>query len=80
MFGERVHECENGPGLVFHSDQFRGVKCSFTQPGGDPGDAESLLGGESYPMTARSCLVLRVVRACGADSRIETSPGRLLPA
>jgi D-galacturonate reductase len=24
--------------LVFHSDQFRGVKCSFTQPGGDPGD------------------------------------------
>jgi predicted dehydrogenase len=24
--------------LVFHSDQFRGVKCSYTQPGGDPGD------------------------------------------
>ena len=24
--------------LVFHSDQFRGVKYSFTQPGSDPGD------------------------------------------
>jgi len=24
--------------LVFHSDQFRGVKCGFTQPGSDPGD------------------------------------------
>jgi len=24
--------------LVFHSDQFRGVKYGFTEPGGDPGD------------------------------------------